>query len=104
MKKSLSKNEKLFYKRIARILWENWDPIGVYNEEDEWDDEYDSYVPHIFRLAVEGADAHKIANHLTLIVRENMGMSTTSGNESDSMIANQIINERNEILGNGTNV
>ena len=104
MKKSLSKNEKLLYKQIARILWKDWDPIGVYNEEDEWDDEYDSYVPHIFRLAIEGADAHKIAKHLTSIVRENMGMSTTSGNESDSVIAKLIINERKEILGNGKNV
>jgi hypothetical protein len=59
MKKSLSTNEKLLYKRVARILWKDWDPIGVYNENDEWDDEYDGYVPSVLNLLIEGRDAHK---------------------------------------------
>jgi hypothetical protein len=59
MKKSLSTNEKLLYKRVARILWKDWDPIGVYNENDEWDDEYDGYVPSVLNLLIEGRDSHK---------------------------------------------
>ncbi|PKM33141.1 MAG: hypothetical protein CVV08_08190 [Gammaproteobacteria bacterium HGW-Gammaproteobacteria-12] len=56
MKNKLSSKEKELWNRISKILWKNWDPIGVYEEDSEWDDEYDSYVPHIFRLAVEGCD------------------------------------------------
>jgi len=48
MKNKLSSKEKELWNRISKILWKNWDPIGVYEEESEWDDEYDSYVPHIF--------------------------------------------------------
>jgi hypothetical protein len=99
MKKSLSTNEKLLYKRVARILWKDWDPIGVYNENDEWDDEYDGYVPSVFTLLIEGRDAHKISSHLTTIASESMGLSTTTGNEHDKKIANLLIKTKVELLG-----
>ena len=99
MKRSLSKVEKELYKRVARILWKDWDPIGVYNEEDEWDDEYDGYVPSVFNLLIEGRDTHKISNHLTIIASESMGLSTTTGNEHDTKIANLLISAKVELLG-----
>ncbi len=99
MKRSLSQNEKKLYKRVARILWKDWDPIGVYNENDEWDDEYDGYAPSVFNLLTEGRDAHKISNHLTTIASESMGLSTTTGNEHDNEIANLLITTKVEILG-----
>ena len=32
MKRELNKKEKVLYKKIARILWKDWDPLGVYNK------------------------------------------------------------------------
>jgi len=57
----LSPQQKELWKKIQRILWEKWDPIGVYEKDSEWGDEYDTYVPHIFRLAIEGNDHIRIA-------------------------------------------
>jgi hypothetical protein len=99
MKNALNKKEKELYKHIARILWKDWDPIGVYNEEDEWDDEYDSYVPSVFRLAIENRDSVKISSHLTKMASDNMGLSTSSGNEHDLKIAKLIIQAKREIIG-----
>lgn len=42
-------------KAISQILWENWDPLGV-NDNENIRDEYDSYVPKIVRLKMHGAD------------------------------------------------
>ncbi len=40
--------KQTFYKEVARILWDKWDPIGL-NDGDDWsegwpDDEYDGYA------------------------------------------------------------
>jgi hypothetical protein len=99
MKRSLSKKEKELYKRVARILWKDWDPIGVYNEDDEWDDEYDGYVPSIFSLLIEGRDVYQISKHLTTIGSESMGLSTTTENEHDTKIAILLLRAKVELLG-----
>ena len=44
---------------VDRILWEDWDPIGV-NDEAAARDEYSSYVPGVVRLVREGADEAQI--------------------------------------------
>ena len=88
----------MLYKKIERILWKDWDPLGVYNEKDTYDDEYNSYVPSIFRLAIEDRDIYKISNHLTELQTISMGMSTTFGNEHDKNIAELIIKTKQEII------
>lgn len=93
----LSSKQKAFYKEVARILWEDWDPIGVYEPDAEWDDEYDSYVPHIFRLAVEGKDSIRIANSLSISVQQNMGLGADKNH--NLIIAKQILKTKQEILG-----
>ncbi|MDX5993948.1 hypothetical protein [Ectopseudomonas alcaliphila] len=98
MKNKLSSKEKELWNRISKILWKNWDPIGVYEEDSEWDDEYDSYVPHIFRLAVEGCDHIRIAASLTSTIRQNIGLSATGNSEHDISVAKLIVSARQEIL------
>jgi len=99
MNNKLSSQEQELWNRISRILWKNWDPIGVYEEDSEWDDEYNSYVPHIFRLAVEGCDHIRIAASLSLTIRHNIGLSATDNNERDINVAKLIVSARQEILG-----
>ena len=93
----LNSKQKELYKRISRILWEDWDPIGVYNPENEWDDEYDSYVPHIFRLALQHKDTFHIASNLNSTATQNMGLGTDIDN--DMRVANLIIEAKKEIVG-----
>ncbi|MBA6381298.1 MULTISPECIES: hypothetical protein [unclassified Colwellia] len=93
----LSSKQKRFYKEVARILWEEWDPIGVNDGENEWNDEYDSYVPHTFKLAINGADAVKISNSLSSSIIQNMGLA--SNPQHDLVIAQFIIKAKEEMLG-----
>lgn len=96
---SLSKKQKELYKAVSSILWEKWDPIGVNDGENEWDDEYDSYVPHVFRLAIQGKDAERIAQSLSLSAEQNMGLGCAR--EHDLKIAKLIVKTKEDILGNG---
>jgi hypothetical protein len=59
---------------VRAILFREWDPIGV-NDNDLCGDEYDSYAPTICRWLREGVDEYKLAAHLSRIQRESMGMS-----------------------------
>ncbi|MDH6308959.1 hypothetical protein M2451_001583 [Dysgonomonas sp. PFB1-18] len=67
--------EKRIYDAIDEILWKDWDPIGI-NDNENIRDEYRSYTPYVFRLKMTGADAVKIAEHLHGLVLENMGMQS----------------------------
>jgi len=72
---------------ISRILWEKWDPIGVYHEDNEWDDEYNGYVPSLFKLAIENRDESRIANHLKELAQVSIGLQRESVTEKDLCIA-----------------
>lgn len=95
----LNAKQKELWNRIKSILWEKWDPIGAYESDSEWDDEYDSYVPHIFRLAVEGCDHIRIAASLTSTTNQSIGLSASDNNEHDLKIAKLIVEAKIEILG-----
>ena len=95
----LTEQEKELWERIRIILWEKWDPIGVYEPDSEWNDEYDSYVPHIFRLAVEGCDPTRIAASLIATINQNIGLSATDNNQHNLHIAKLIASTKEELLG-----
>lgn len=92
-------NEKLLWDMVKNILWEKWDPIGVYEPNAAWSDEYDSYVPYIYSLAVEGATQQKIANALTQIASDTIGLEAQLGNEHDFSVAGMLVEAKNECLG-----
>lgn len=69
------RHDAALYERIDRILWEDWDPIGV-NDEPAAEGEYTSYVPAVFQMARRGSDARAIAEHLHSIARTAMGLGT----------------------------
>ena len=92
--------KKEFHNAIRKILWEKWDPIGVYEPGATWDDEYDSYAGNVFSLAIEGKDAIKIASYLSSSAKQSMGLSESSEPlKHDLRIAEIIINTKKEILG-----
>ena len=76
------------YKRIDEILFYKWDPIGI--SDGDWArDEYQSYLPQVFKLALENSNPEPIANYLTIIRTENMGLSAAK--QHDIIIAELIL-------------
>jgi hypothetical protein len=59
---------------IAKILLEDWDPIGVHDVP-EAQDEYDSYVAGVYRLLAAGATPAELAVHLLSIENDSMGLA-----------------------------
>ena len=61
------------YKKIDNILYNEWDPIGISGFAPE--DEYHSYLPLVFKLAIENASSQSIADYLTTVRTQTMGLS-----------------------------
>ncbi len=68
----------LLYKRIDDILWLDWDPIGVNDYAPR--DEYQSYVPQLFRLKKQNAQRDEIAEKLLTLERDVIGMPSNLDN------------------------
>lgn len=62
------------YESVRRILWEEWDPIGV-NKLGGPDDEYDSYASGLAELVITGRDEHAIEEYLVEIETNSIGLS-----------------------------
>lgn len=62
---------------VAEVLFREWDPIGV-NDNELCRDEYDNYVPGIVALLLGGADEYKLASRLSEFARVSMGLSHTN--------------------------
>jgi hypothetical protein len=56
---------------IRKVLMSEWDPIGCGAP----DDEYDGYIPVIYRLMQARVSVEELASHLTNIETESMGLS-----------------------------
>ena len=95
MGKKLQPDQMELYNRIDEILWEDWDPIGV-NDVPEARDEYSSYLPHIFRLALEGADRERIANSLVATIETNIGL--TANKEHNLKVAEKIVRAKRKFI------
>lgn len=58
---------------VDRMLWEDWDPIGV-NEIPEARDEYESYVPGVVQLIRQATSAADVFRHLWWLETVYMGL------------------------------
>ena len=77
------------YNRIDKILCYEWDPIGISNGY--WRrDEYQSYIPQVFRLAIENDSPQPIAEYLGVVTTENMGLLLSQSH--DLVVAKLIVN------------
>jgi hypothetical protein len=57
-------------KPIREVFLRAWNPIGFAVPEDE----YDSYMPGVLKLLLQGADAQEISNRLYTLETVSMGM------------------------------
>lgn len=74
MGQKLPAKQLAFYHRVDEILWRDWDPIGV-SDTEAARDEYHSYLPKVFRMAIENASQREIAKYLFLLETTSMGMN-----------------------------
>lgn len=58
---------------IREILVKEWDPIGI-SDIAEAQDEYDSYVPHIYSQLIQHASEEEIFSNLWKIETDHMGL------------------------------
>lgn len=61
-------------KRIERLLWEEWDPIGL-NDNPEWCDEYDTYALKVWGMVRRGDSQGQIADYLTSVEIEQIELT-----------------------------
>jgi hypothetical protein len=73
-----------FWSRIQAILMTEWDPIGV-KDEPVVADEYDGYIPGVWKLLSHSPSVEAIMKHLDDIAVERMGF--TSHLESNRVAA-----------------
>ena len=70
----MSLEYRVAFKALHDVLINEWDPIDV-NDSPEAQNEYDSYIPVIFRLVSEGKSDRDIADHLAMIESDWMGLT-----------------------------
>jgi acetyl-CoA carboxylase alpha subunit len=65
---------RVFREAIRRALLNEWDPVGV-NEIAEAQDEYDSYVPTIYKMLISRKPRHYVFDYLWQLETEHMGLT-----------------------------
>ncbi|SIQ07478.1 hypothetical protein [Maribacter ulvicola] len=74
------------WEQVDRILWEDWDPIGINYSGHE--NEYSGYVPSVIKLLKQDADVQKIAE--LLLEHANITMGVPTSLEEHLMVAKKI--------------
>ena len=84
--------ENQLYRATDEIMFYLWDPIGVRNIPAARD-EYQSYLPKLFKMIVADAKDHEIAEYLFKLEASSMGMS---GNKEQALKAARTLIEAKE--------
>jgi hypothetical protein len=72
MEKHLSSDDARLYRLCDEALYYVWDPIGV-SDSPQARDEYDSYLPRVFRL-VKGRQRQELLDYLREVAVNFMGL------------------------------
>lgn len=83
---------------LHTVLINEWDPIGV-RDEQAAQDEYDTYIPSIIRLLQNGADQYKLTQHLQHTEVVNIGLRGNS--DRNARIAEKILDIYHQIKQEG---
>ena len=65
---------KVLHQKIRDILLNEWDPIGVRSIA-EANDEYDGYVPTIYKMIISRKPAYEIFEYLLWLEGTHMGLT-----------------------------
>jgi hypothetical protein len=75
-KKSRPTRAIAIYDAIRQVLVRDWDPMGI-KETDCPTDEYDSYIPRVYRILVGSRSEEDLADCLHRIERDEIGVGPT---------------------------
>ena len=78
MGQKLGGTELELYRRVDEVLYYVWDPIGLVPNA-ATRDQYQRYLPKVFSMLQEGADASSIAAYLDNVATERMGLNGNPG-------------------------
>jgi hypothetical protein len=70
----MPRDTRRIYDAIHKILFEEWDPIGI-NANPHLQDEYDHYIGGIYKLLSVNSDKIKIVGHLRQLETVSMGLA-----------------------------
>ncbi|WP_221624643.1 hypothetical protein [Burkholderia sp. Bp8963] len=82
------------YRRVDEVLYYVWDPIGVAHSPAARD-EYQGYLPKVFAMLQEGADASSVAAYLDAVATERMGLQENG--ENSKRVAKLLLDWKAEI-------
>ena len=87
-----------YQKRIREILMREWDPIGV-SDIPAAEDEYDSYIPHIYHQLIHHDSEEQLFENLWKIETDYMGLF---GNRSETeKVVTSLVKLRDEMEKSG---
>jgi hypothetical protein len=89
-------SSQLLQNRVRYALLHEWDPIGV-QEYPGAQDEYDSYVPDVYRMLLSRATEEEILNYLWWLETRHMGLG--GERERTETFAKRLLQIRDEVLG-----
>lgn len=93
---NVSPQDKELLCRIDEVLHYMWDPIGVAGIP-QARDEYESYVPQIFRLLKATVDGKDIAEYLYWLSTEHIGAGANRG--QDAKVVSLLLGWRDYLNG-----
>lgn len=93
----MTREQNVLFEFIEDLLSCEWDPLGLNGFGPR--DEYQTYVPQIFSLAVGNATADQIAQKLRSLETETIGVA---GDLEKCKQLARIIVQKKEILLNGS--
>jgi hypothetical protein len=70
----LSPKDNELYQRIDEVLHYKWDPLGISNEPIARD-EYNSYLPRVFKMVKDDIKAEELAKELQRIEDDRIGLT-----------------------------
>ena len=95
--KNFRDRAKRYHKAIHDILIKDWDPIGVANETAA-QDEYDSYIPGVYKLLIRRAPVRDLFEYLWQVETDHMGLHGNRGHTEEIARKlhriNEVIDER----------
>ncbi len=96
MTKKLNPEEIELYKKIAEVLFNMWDPIGISHEVDV-NDEYNEYVPKVFNLLIANEPKEFLIKYLSDVEFNRMGL--TPDIRRIQLVVDVLLVHKKKILG-----
>ncbi len=95
----MSKRPKLRLSRLRDIGWSLWDPIGLKNEGERWEDlhyadEYDTYLMRAAGMLRRGASVEEVTDYLVETEVETMALGRAEVKERARTVVLAIRDDR----------